>query len=40
MNERQIRVAVGLEETEILIEEFRIALKAADEVKNTFVSLT
>jgi cystathionine gamma-synthase len=41
MNERQIRVAVGLENTDILIEEFRIAIKAADGAKrNTFVSLT
>lgn len=41
MNERQIRVAVGLENTNILIEEFRIALKAADEVKrSTVLSVT
>jgi cystathionine gamma-synthase len=41
MNERQIRVAVGLENTDILIEEFRIAIQAADGAKkNTFVSLT
>ena len=41
MNERQLRVAVGLENTDILIEEFRIAIKAADEAKkNTFVSLS
>ncbi|PMD57594.1 PLP-dependent transferase [Hyaloscypha bicolor E] len=41
MNEKQIRVAVGLENTDTLIEEFRIAIKAADGAKkNTFVSLT
>ncbi|KAE9372478.1 PLP-dependent transferase [Stipitochalara longipes BDJ] len=41
MNERQIRVAPGLEDIDVLIEEFGIAVKAADEVKkNTFVSLT
>jgi cystathionine gamma-synthase len=33
MNERQIRVAVGLEDTQVLIEQFRIALKAADALK-------
>jgi cystathionine gamma-synthase len=41
MNERQIRVAPGLEDIDVLIEEFGIAVKAADEVKkNTFVPLT
>jgi cystathionine gamma-synthase len=42
LDERQIRVAVGLEETEVLIEEFRIALKAADgmKTKNEFTTLT
>ena len=41
LNERQIRVAVGLEDTQILIEEFRIALKTADALKagNEFVAL-
>jgi len=33
MKETQVRIAVGLEETEILLEEFRIALKKADELK-------
>lgn len=33
MNERQYRIAVGLEDTDILIEEFRLALKEADAVK-------
>ena len=33
LDERQIRVAVGLEETDVLIEEFRRALKAADGLK-------
>ena len=33
MRETQIRIAVGLEDTEVLLEEFRIALKAADALK-------
>jgi cystathionine gamma-synthase len=33
MKETQVRIAVGLEETEILLEEFRIALKKADALK-------
>ena len=33
MKETQVRIAVGLEETEVLLEEFRTALKKADELK-------
>jgi cystathionine gamma-synthase len=42
LNERQIRVSVGLEDTELLIEEFKIALKAADALKSKdkFMALT
>ncbi|KAG0648231.1 O-succinylhomoserine (thiol)-lyase [Hyphodiscus hymeniophilus] len=33
LKETQIRIAPGLEETELLIEDFKIAVRAADEVK-------
>jgi cystathionine gamma-synthase len=42
LNERQIRVSVGLENTDVLIEEFKIALRAADllKTKDKFMALT
>ena len=33
LNERQIRVSVGLEDTDDLLERFKLGLKAADEAK-------
>jgi cystathionine gamma-synthase len=42
LNERQIRVSVGLENTDVLLEEFKVALRAADSLKtkDKFVALT
>lgn len=42
LNERQMRVSVGLEDVDVLIEEFKIALKVADglKTKDEFVALT
>jgi len=42
LDEKQIRISVGLEDTETLVEEFRIAVRAADalKTKDTFFALT
>jgi cystathionine gamma-synthase len=36
LKETQVRIAPGLEDTELLLEDFRIAVRAADEVKAKF----